>query len=241
MRITPGSYGDMVAAVRAGLNMSELVGKDNLQDAARAAADTGATIPIQLYLFRHYDDAWGYEFNTSKQLQKLVDELPDGLLLEGVMVSSMGSARHATRESVVCMRGPRSARCCQHVLSCLRPPPASCLLSSPHPHLQMHINGYPEKDKPALVDRFFKVACPLAKAMDKAGRRLQLHWADSVEVLRLVPANSLRMAVPASACDSPNVDYWARIGFMAYGSDTTTNKVVSNAKVSERCSARSPP
>lgn len=101
--------------------------------------------------------------------------------------------------------------------------------SLPPPPKQMHSNGYPEEEKPKVLSTFFKVVCPLAERLDEAGERLVVHWADSMEVLRLIPedGSTLRMAMPADACQSKdnsrNIDYWARIGFLSYGTDRKLN------------------
>lgn len=55
--------------------VQELASPLNIADLVAAGRDTNTTIPIHIYLYMHYDDAWGWNFTTPEQLQTLVDLL----------------------------------------------------------------------------------------------------------------------------------------------------------------------
>jgi hypothetical protein len=45
-----------------------------------AAKATGTVIPVHIYLYNHYDNPFGYNFNTTQQLQALVRSLDPRLV-----------------------------------------------------------------------------------------------------------------------------------------------------------------
>ena len=51
------------------VDLQELVGPDNLEEVVAAARDAGRPIGVHLYLFRHYDDDWGWHYEDSRELQ----------------------------------------------------------------------------------------------------------------------------------------------------------------------------
>ena len=100
---------------------------------------------------------------------------------------------------------------------------------------------HPPEQKEQLVRRFLSVACPVAAALAPAP--VALHWADGTELLRLlgpdscvhVPAGaggwdggSQSSDVPSSAgglgSSSSNIEWWARVGKLAYGPDPEVNR-----------------
>ncbi len=100
--------------------------------------------------------------------------------------------------------------------------------------------GHPPEQKEQLVRRFLSVACPVAAALAPAP--VALHWADSTEVLRLLGPDG-RVHVPAGAGgwdgnvqsggvhssaggpgSSSNIEWWARVGKLAYGPDPEVNR-----------------
>lgn len=52
----------------------------NQKDILAAAKAAGKVIPVQIYLFSHYDEKYGYYFTTSKQLEDLVKSLDPKLV-----------------------------------------------------------------------------------------------------------------------------------------------------------------
>lgn len=100
--------------------------------------------------------------------------------------------------------------------------------------------GHLPGQKEQLVHRFLSVACPVAAALAPAP--VALHWADSTELLRLLGPDG-RVHVPAgaggwdsdvqssdvhSSCagglvSSSNIEWWARVGKLAYGPDPEVN------------------
>jgi hypothetical protein len=49
--------------------LQELASPLNIADLMAAGRATNSTIPVHLYLYQHYDDPWGWNFNTSQELQ----------------------------------------------------------------------------------------------------------------------------------------------------------------------------
>lgn len=47
----------------------ELVGPSNIEDVAAAAQDSNTTIGVHVYLFLHYGDPWGWEFEAATELE----------------------------------------------------------------------------------------------------------------------------------------------------------------------------
>jgi hypothetical protein len=47
----------------------------NQKDILAAAKVAGTVIPVHVYLYSHYENAYGYNFTTPQQLQALVDSL----------------------------------------------------------------------------------------------------------------------------------------------------------------------
>jgi hypothetical protein len=90
----------------------------------------------------------------------------------------------------------------------------------------MHTAGYEDEEIPALVSYFLSVVCPVAQVLAAEGRWLAVHWRESYELLRLVPANAMRAVLPPEACASGNVDHWFRLGWLAYGTDRVVNSLL---------------
>lgn len=47
----------------------ELVGPSNVEEVAAAARDSNTAIGVHLYLFSHYGDPWGWEFEAATELE----------------------------------------------------------------------------------------------------------------------------------------------------------------------------
>jgi hypothetical protein len=47
----------------------------NQKDILEAARVSGKVIPVHIYLYSHYDNPYGYNFTTSKQLADLINSL----------------------------------------------------------------------------------------------------------------------------------------------------------------------
>lgn len=52
----------------------------NQKDILAAARISGKVIPVQIYLYSHYENPYGYFFNTTQQLKDLVDSLDPQLV-----------------------------------------------------------------------------------------------------------------------------------------------------------------
>ncbi|GAB4814612.1 hypothetical protein N2152v2_001658 [Parachlorella kessleri] len=209
LRIKPATFLEAREAAKAGWGMEELVGPGNIKEVQAAAEEAGTDIGVHLYLFQHYGDPWGWEPEDAEDLQGLVASLGPHLQLRGLMT---------------------------------------------------HLNGYQDSDKPALIQRFLSLSCPLAASLAPKGRRLALHFADSSEVLRLLgrggrmelpqglcgpdPLAESHLGLPESyglpssstvegklplsrrgeGCRAPtNVEWWARVGRLCYGTDPAVN------------------
>lgn len=60
--------------------MQEAMTPLNQKDILKAAKATGRVIPVQIYLYSHYEQPYGYNFTTSKQLKDLVSSLDPKLV-----------------------------------------------------------------------------------------------------------------------------------------------------------------
>ena len=45
------------------------MGPGNLEEVAAAAKDCNTTIGVHVYLFQHYGDPWGWEFDSCEEMQ----------------------------------------------------------------------------------------------------------------------------------------------------------------------------
>lgn len=52
----------------------------NQEHILKAAKASGKVIPVQIYLYSHYENPYGYNFTTSKQLMDLVSSLDTQLV-----------------------------------------------------------------------------------------------------------------------------------------------------------------
>jgi hypothetical protein len=52
----------------------------NQRDILAAAKASGKVIPVQIYLYSHYDERYGYYFKNSQQLEDLVKSLDPKLV-----------------------------------------------------------------------------------------------------------------------------------------------------------------
>jgi hypothetical protein len=50
-------------------NQQETATPGNIGDLLAAGRDSNSSIPIHLYLYRHYDNPWGWELTNATQLQ----------------------------------------------------------------------------------------------------------------------------------------------------------------------------
>lgn len=81
LRIGPTNYPLVKDAVAKGLNIQEFIGTEaELAAITRVAQESGAVIDASIYLFDHYGDPWGFEFDSPKQLQQLVDAIDSSLV-----------------------------------------------------------------------------------------------------------------------------------------------------------------
>lgn len=87
MRIGRTNYDRAKEAVIKKLNIVEFLGRQVEVDAvSKVSEETGKQVPAQLYLFDHYGDPWGWNVNTSEQLQKVVDKIdPKKIRITGLM------------------------------------------------------------------------------------------------------------------------------------------------------------
>ncbi|KAF6254732.1 hypothetical protein COO60DRAFT_1462547 [Scenedesmus sp. NREL 46B-D3] len=227
-RIFPANYSDLVATIKAGYKTQasrtaahlgiELASPLNIADLVAAGRDTNTTIPIHLYLYMHYDDAWGWNFTTPQQLQTLVDQL------DKRYVRVVGFMMHLTATL-------KSRRCRCHSSSCNAPHTQSkaagifsykqgqqgCLPDRKHAWpCQLACNVAPP------VHARAKVACPVAASL--APQKIAVHWVNTDEALALIPKPNKRYGnysmqpVIPPVCDAPNIEHWARMGTAIYGS-----------------------
>uniref|UniRef100_A0A383VUW1 Alanine racemase N-terminal domain-containing protein n=1 Tax=Tetradesmus obliquus TaxID=3088 RepID=A0A383VUW1_TETOB len=91
LRIKPASYSEALAAARARLGVQETATPGNIAQLLAAGRDANATIPVHLYLFRHYDEPWGWEFANATQLQQLIASLDRRYVaVRGIMMHAEG-------------------------------------------------------------------------------------------------------------------------------------------------------
>lgn len=60
--------------------VQEIMSPLNQKDILAAAKAAGKVIPVQIYLFSHYDSKYGYYFTSSKQLEDLIKSLDPKLV-----------------------------------------------------------------------------------------------------------------------------------------------------------------
>lgn len=81
LRIGPTNYELVKNAVAKGLNIQEFIGTgEELEAVTRVAKENRKSIDASIYLFDHYGDPWGFEFDTPGELQHLVDSIDPGLV-----------------------------------------------------------------------------------------------------------------------------------------------------------------
>jgi alanine racemase len=81
MRIFPTTYDLAKEAVVKKLNVTEFIGTPaDLAAVTRVAQEEKTPINASIYLFDHYGDPWGFEFNSPAELQKLVDSIDPRLV-----------------------------------------------------------------------------------------------------------------------------------------------------------------
>lgn len=60
--------------------MQEILSPLNQKDLSAAAKAAGKVLPVQVYLFSHYDEKYGYYFQNSQKLEDLVKSLDPKLV-----------------------------------------------------------------------------------------------------------------------------------------------------------------
>jgi alanine racemase len=81
IRISPTTYDLAKEAVVKKLNVTEFIGTPaDLAAVTRVAQEEKAPINALIYLFDHYGDPWGFEFNSPAELQELVDSMDPQLV-----------------------------------------------------------------------------------------------------------------------------------------------------------------
>ena len=81
MRIGPTNYETVKDAIDKNLKVQEFIGKQSeLEAVKRVAQENNQTIDASIYLYDHYGDPWGFEFDSSKELQQLVDSIEPRLI-----------------------------------------------------------------------------------------------------------------------------------------------------------------
>ncbi|WIA21615.1 hypothetical protein OEZ85_000799 [Tetradesmus obliquus] len=202
-RMFPANYSDLVASIKAGYKTQELASPLNIGDLIKAGKDTNTTIPIHLYLYMHYDDAWGWNFTTPKQLQALVDTLDKRhVKVVGFMMHLNGYPDEK--------KMPLSQQFLQIAARIWR--------------VMCHLNRHPDvASKMPLSQQFLQVACPVAASL--APQKVAVHWVNSDEALELIPKPNKRYGnyrmqpvIPAVCNNASNIEYWARMGTAIYGS-----------------------
>jgi alanine racemase len=86
IRISPTTYDLAKEAVVKKLNVTEFIGTPaDLAAVTRVAQEEKTPINASIYLFDHYGDPWGFEFNSPAELQKLVDAMdPQLVKVQGI-------------------------------------------------------------------------------------------------------------------------------------------------------------
>lgn len=81
LRIGPTNYEMVKDAVKRKLKVQEFIGtQEELEAVTRVAKESKAVIDASLYLFKHYGDPWGFEFDTPEEFQQLVDSVDPELV-----------------------------------------------------------------------------------------------------------------------------------------------------------------
>jgi alanine racemase len=76
LRIGPTNYQLATDAVVKALHIQEFIGsRAELEAVTRVAKEHETIIVVSIYLFDHYGDPWGFEFDTPEELQHLVDSI----------------------------------------------------------------------------------------------------------------------------------------------------------------------
>jgi len=76
LRIGPANYQMAKEAVERNLHVQEFVGtREDLETVTRVAKEHNTVIDVSLFLFDHYGDPWGFEFDAPEDLQRLVDSI----------------------------------------------------------------------------------------------------------------------------------------------------------------------
>ena len=86
IRISPSTYDLAKEAVVKKLNVTEFIGTlADLAAVTRVAREEKTPVNASIYLFDHYGDPWGFEFNSPGELQKLVDLMdPQLVKVQGI-------------------------------------------------------------------------------------------------------------------------------------------------------------
>jgi len=88
IRIAPTNYKMAKEAVVNKLNVTEFIGTlSSLKAVQQVAKEEKMAINASIFLFDHYGDPWGFEFNTPEELQKLVDSIdPSQIKIRGIFM-----------------------------------------------------------------------------------------------------------------------------------------------------------
>jgi hypothetical protein len=194
MRIKPTSYSEAKEAVQQKLNVVELLGRsEEIEAVSRVAEETGEQIPAQLYLFDHYDSPWGWNVDTSEQLQKVVDGIdPRKIRITGLFAHVTTLSRKTISEAS------------SDIVS----------WSARQPPITTSINKFLRIACPAAVR--------LAEALGPQDPPILVHWGASSEMIRLQTRGKLEipkdiMETYAVCFSHPKISFLLRVGSASYG------------------------